>query len=224
MPDRNGFRAIGLVIAALAIGFAYLYGGFVPRHELILAPAAVICLAVAFWCGLRRSGGASPFRRLRSTSLWVIVVLAVLFLPASLRWAWLQRELSTIPIPADAYDVQRETNVVFWNPYPGPYSLKYVTRVPFDDADRFLMEGFRANGWKVGGRFRAETYGAAGRPSQYMAERFERQPQAGRLRNYTMIHADRWMNVTLFDAGEECWIACETQGEPPPESLRRFWR
>lgn len=225
MRKSDRARAIGLAVAALAIGLAYLFGGFVPQHEWVIAPAALLCVAGAFWCGLRRSSVVSPLGRLKTATAWALAIVVVLALPAGVRWTWLQRELRTVPISADAYDVRRETNVVFWrNSYPGPYSVKYASRLSFDEADRFLTEGFTANGWKVGGRFRVETYAAADGISQALAERFNRQPQAGQFRHYTMIRSNRWMNVFLFDAGNERWILCETHGEPPPDSLRRFWR
>jgi hypothetical protein len=129
-------------------------------------------------------------------------------------------------VPADARDVRAETNVVFWqrHPYVPPYSVKYVTRLSFDEADRFLTTGFTKNGWKIGGRYRPESYEATEGPSQYVAEHFDRQPQRGQLRNYIVIRDGRWMSVTLFGTGMECWVLCEAQGAEPPDALRCFWR
>lgn len=222
--SRDRVVTFGLAFAALVVGIAFLYGGFVPSHELAIAPVAGLVVAGAFWCGLKRSRAVGPHRRLASAFTMAGTICLVLILPAGLRWAWLQREARTIPVPAGAVDVRRETNVVFWDPYVSPYSAQYITRLSFADADRFLTSGFTKNGWKVGGRYRAETYTADERPSQYIAEHFKLQARSGRLRNYVMIRDDRWMNVTLFDAGSECWVMCRTHGEPPPDSLRSLWR
>jgi hypothetical protein len=215
-----------LVFASLAVGLAYLFGGFIPKHAWLIAPAAVLCLAAAFWNGLHRSRAVTAFARLRSATAWVLAVAAVMVLPAGLRWISLRRELQTIPVPADASDVRAETNVVFWqrHPYVPPYSMTYVTALPFDAADRFLTTSLTKNGWKVGGRYRPVSCEATEVLSQNVAELFDRQPESGQLRNYIVIRGDRWMSVTLFGTGNECWVLCEAQGAEPPDALRRFWR
>lgn len=226
MRQRVRSQAIVLAFTALVLGLAYLFGGFIPRHEWIIAPAAVLCLAVAFWCGLRQSKAVTAFARLRSAIVWVLAVAVVMVLPAGLRGVALQRELRTIPVPADASDIHAETNAVFWqrHPYDPPYSVKYVTHLSFDEADRFLTRGFTKNGWKIGGRYRPVSCEATEGLSQNVAELFDRQPQSGQLRNYVVIRGDRWMSVTLFGTGKECWVLCEAQGADPPDALRRFWR
>ncbi len=222
---RDWKSIVALMCAALVVGLAYLFGGFIPRHEWLIAPAAMLCLAAAFWCGLSRSTSVTPQGRLRSATMWGLVVVALMALPAGGRWAWLQREVRTIPVPADADDVQRQTNVVLWRRYLPPYSVRYVTRLSFEEADAFLMQGFVANGWEIGRRSPEYEYTRTSFPNAFLADSRGRPPVAGRLRNYTIIHVgyDRYMNVTLFDAGEERWVDCDVQSDEPPHALRHFW-
>lgn len=224
IDQRDQARTACFVFAALAIGLAYLFGGFVPRHERLIAPAALLCLAAVFWLGLRRSSAVAPLVRLRTATVCTLAISVVLVTPAGTRWVWLQQEARAVPIPADAYDIQRDINVVLWDRDPPPYEVLYATHISFDEADRFLTREFLANRWDVGQRSRVWTYGALQGPNYGMALQLNRQPCAGRLLDYTLFRGDRAMNVWLFDAGDERWIQCWKQIDPPPKTLQGFWR
>lgn len=226
MRQQVQLQTIAITLAALVIGLAYLFGGFIRQHEWLIAPPAILCLAAAFWLGLRRSSSVRPFARLRLATTWLLAIAMIIALPAALRWASHERELRSIPIPPDAIAIQRQMCIVYWRPHVPPYSVRYATRLSFEEADAFLTANFVANGWQVGRRSPEYEYSATSFPNAYLADWRGVPPVSGRLRNYSIIQIkkDRYLNVTLFDAGDERWVDCEVQSEETPRALRNFWR
>lgn len=226
---RDLRRIAGLGVTAVAVGGAYVLGGFLPRLELLLAPAAAATVAAGFWLGLKAARAAGPLRRLRPAVGGAAAVAALLVLPAGLRWAWLRRELAAVPVPADAAFVAREVHFIRWEPWPRcrpPYSLRYVTRQSFDHADRFLRHGAATAGWDV--RRRTPEHGAplsTGEPARVALNAgpvFQRPtvPAAARLRIYTFDTGRRWVTGAVFDAGAERWVWLDAEFDEPPDALR----
>ncbi|MGC1274409.1 MAG: hypothetical protein WBC44_11935 [Planctomycetaceae bacterium] len=216
---RRRWQAMTLITAALVIGLAYLFGGFLPQHELYLAPVGVAGIGVAFWHGLRGSQAAKPFVRLRPALMWAAAFLMILALPASVRWLQLRWEMRSIPLPDDAVNIRREANVVLWdNP---PYTVGYVTRLSAEEVDQLLRKRFATGGWTYGTGARQPRASAKGWAG-HMAEGLGRRPVDGALRSYTLTRSARMLSVSLFDAGTERWVYVRALDDHPPEALRKL--
>jgi hypothetical protein len=227
MAQRNRTCAAGLAVAALVLGVAYLYGGFLAWHWVFLAPLAAAGLAAAYWHGVRLSRSTTAARRLASGMLAAAAFAALTVLPAGIRWASLAREMQTLPIPPDAIVLRRDVYVPKWtSPGQSPYNVEYVTGLSFGEADRFLREGFAGGGWKLGRRSPISVFspGEHKRVLLLMADQFGRRPatDVAKIRHYTLVGSRRWARVILFDAGNERWICFNAESDPPPDALRNL--
>lgn len=200
---------LSVFIFAFTIGIACLAQNVFANvpNVVILAPAAGLCLAAAYWCGVRRSASSRPSRRLVRGVIWASVACALLALPIALRWLSIWHVLDSIPIPAEASRVHREMKLGLWERNRWWCHVRYVTHQPFEEADESMRNAFIANGWEIDDEF-AERHFSPTEPIIVGAARtFEHPPVEGRVQVYTFDRfPDEWLLVWLYDVGDERWF------------------
>ena len=212
---RRLTQFVTIALAAFAIGLAYRFGDALRHHELVLAPLAALCLIAAFWCGLRNSRAVAPTKRLWPAISFTIAVGVLLVLPAGPRWLWLQHEVRAIPITSDAYNIERETEL--FSEFRRMYSVRYMTRGSFESTEQFLIRSFKEKEWKIAPSMPVHDYTPADFAVGEMAFTLRRSPAGGAVRNYTVLLPNRFLDISLFDAGTERWVICRAYSDELPE-------
>jgi hypothetical protein len=198
-PRRN-WPVASVLLTALLTGIAYVYGGWLRRHELYLAPLAIALPLVAFVSGVYRSRSDRPLRRLGSGAFWVAATITALLLWPAAHLAWLRREAAAIPLPSPAYGASSGHWVidpVRFNDRPD-IAIRYISDAPLSQAESLYRERLPALGWTPADVDRIDTF----RPdSFYRAQRtltFERRGRTLRVR-ITEAADKTEIGIELFD-------------------------
>lgn len=206
MIRREKKWAAGLALAAFAVGAGYVYGGWMPSHGVVLAPAAVAVLVAAMILGTRRAKSVRPPIRLCRGVLESSVYVGVMLLPLLLRWTDLQWTASTLPLPQNATRIERQVQgFVQFDGWPD-YTVSYTTHQPLEEVDQFYLTRLTAAGWEEDVS-RRENYW----PVQ--TNGVERRV----TRHY--VHGMKIMAVAVSKVSEETRVSIEPVDEP----AKRLW-
>jgi hypothetical protein len=164
VTKRDWLWLIGLAVAALATGTAYVfrfhsqqpifdacvrlqisYPDWLLDPRVLIAPLLCAGVAAAFIFGLRR--GTAPTVRRLVPALGAVAAFAAAFaLPAAVRWSWLLRESFDYPLMADASSVRRTADPTD-NDGNASWIIRFSTSSAPEDVETFYLRRLTQLGW-----------------------------------------------------------------------------
>jgi hypothetical protein len=169
MKRRDWVWAVGLGVAAVLIGTAYVYGQrfqlpaakalahtgldypmwvFDPTAQ--LGPLAVVGAAAAFRFGLKCSRSASAARRLAAAFFGVLCFGVLLAAPAGGRWGLLLRKSYTLPVMPEALGVRHQADPFDSDGHPH-YAVGFLVSADRLTVGRYYKEEFAVRKWAAHG-------------------------------------------------------------------------